>query len=498
MIAYVVRRLLLLIPHGHRHGGGRPSGLLLLVPGDPAAVLLGQEASPEAMPDPAQRRWASTTPGTCGCGHYFGALLHGDMGRSIFQSPPVAEIIGGRAGRDHRTGCGGAAAGDADRRRRWACSRPCGRAHRRYGDHAVCAARRLDAGLLAWPAADAGLCGASWTGCPRSAAATPTARGASARRSPGIRRCCGIRSAHSAAGAGAGGQLGRDHLAAGAYLDARSAARGFRPHRLCQGPAARPRWWCATRCAMRCCRYSASSVSASARCSAAPCWSNSIFAWPGLGQLTIAAISQRDLPLIQGIVLTFAHDLRPREPGRRSSLCRRSIRASGSGDRHATCPKPLRNPSLVIGALITLVADPAARSSRRSVATHGVEQMDMRNRFACPSAEHWLGTDNFGRDLWSRLVFGARVSLSIAHRLGGRLGGDRHGGRARCGLFRRLGRHAADADHRRLPRLSGRRTGARHRGGARARASLNVSVAHHRGGLDRIRPRGARDDTGAA
>jgi peptide/nickel transport system permease protein len=32
----------------------------------------------------------------------------------------------------------------------------------------------------------------------------------------------------------------------------------------------------------------------------------SIFAWPGLGQLTIAAISQRDLPLIQGIVLTFA------------------------------------------------------------------------------------------------------------------------------------------------------------------------------------------------
>jgi peptide/nickel transport system permease protein len=31
-----------------------------------------------------------------------------------------------------------------------------------------------------------------------------------------------------------------------------------------------------------------------------------IFAWPGLGQLTINAISQRDLPLIQGIILTFA------------------------------------------------------------------------------------------------------------------------------------------------------------------------------------------------
>ena len=53
----------------------------------------------------------------------------------------------------------------------------------------------------------------------------------------------------------------------------------------------------------------------------------SIFAWPGLGQLTIAAISQRDLPLIQGIVLTFATDVRGREPHRRSALRgRRSAR----------------------------------------------------------------------------------------------------------------------------------------------------------------------------
>jgi peptide/nickel transport system permease protein len=31
-----------------------------------------------------------------------------------------------------------------------------------------------------------------------------------------------------------------------------------------------------------------------------------IFGWPGLGQLSVAAINQRDIPLIQGVVLTFA------------------------------------------------------------------------------------------------------------------------------------------------------------------------------------------------
>jgi peptide/nickel transport system permease protein len=45
---------------------------------------------------------------------------------------------------------------------------------------------------------------------------------------------------------------------------------------------------------------------------------------------------------------------------------------------------------------------------------YSVEQMDMARRFALPSAAHWLGTDNFGRDLATRLAYGAAVSLAIA------------------------------------------------------------------------------------
>jgi len=39
--------------------------------------------------------------------------------------------------------------------------------------------------------------------------------------------------------------------------------------------------------------------------------------------------------------------------------------------------------------------------------------VDSAHRLAAPSAQHWLGTDSFGRDVWSRIVHGARISLAV-------------------------------------------------------------------------------------
>lgn len=47
------------------------------------------------------------------------------------------------------------------------------------------------------------------------------------------------------------------------------------------------------------------------------------------------------------------------------------------------------------------------------IATHDTTAINTAMRFAPPSAEHWFGTDALGRDVFSRLVFGARISLEV-------------------------------------------------------------------------------------
>lgn len=47
------------------------------------------------------------------------------------------------------------------------------------------------------------------------------------------------------------------------------------------------------------------------------------------------------------------------------------------------------------------------------ITTQDPLRIDLSHLLQRPSAAHWLGTDVQGRDIWSRLVYGARVSLTV-------------------------------------------------------------------------------------
>ncbi|NMJ40716.1 dipeptide/oligopeptide/nickel ABC transporter permease/ATP-binding protein [Roseomonas sp. JC162] len=72
---------------------------------------------------------------------------------------------------------------------------------------------------------------------------------------------------------------------------------------------------------------------------------------------------------------------------------------------------PIR--ALVIpGALVLLVVLVALAAPILPLADP--VRQDVANRLAGPSAAHWLGQDEYGRDVLSRIIWGARVSLTVA------------------------------------------------------------------------------------
>jgi peptide/nickel transport system permease protein len=47
------------------------------------------------------------------------------------------------------------------------------------------------------------------------------------------------------------------------------------------------------------------------------------------------------------------------------------------------------------------------------LAPEGMNEQKLESRLLPPSSEYWLGTDDFGRDILSRLIYGARISLWV-------------------------------------------------------------------------------------
>lgn len=69
---------------------------------------------------------------------------------------------------------------------------------------------------------------------------------------------------------------------------------------------------------------------------------------------------------------------------------------------------------LAVTALVVLAAVHVLVVLAPWIAPHSPEVVALLERLQPPSREHWLGTDEYGRDVLSRLLYGGRVSLAVA------------------------------------------------------------------------------------
>ncbi|MBS4195267.1 oligopeptide ABC transporter permease [Lederbergia citri] len=75
--------------------------------------------------------------------------------------------------------------------------------------------------------------------------------------------------------------------------------------------------------------------------------------------------------------------------------------------------KFFKNKLAVIGAIILIIIILLSVLAPL-IAPYDHEAVNMKAKLKPPSDEYWLGTDRFGRDIFSRLLFGGRISLLVA------------------------------------------------------------------------------------
>jgi peptide/nickel transport system permease protein len=82
--------------------------------------------------------------------------------------------------------------------------------------------------------------------------------------------------------------------------------------------------------------------------------------------------------------------------------------------RRSWARRLVRNPSGLVGLVLCGVLVLATLAAVLGVLPHDPLEQDTNAILSAPSSEHWLGTDQFGRDMFSRVVVGIRSSTEIA------------------------------------------------------------------------------------
>lgn len=89
------------------------------------------------------------------------------------------------------------------------------------------------------------------------------------------------------------------------------------------------------------------------------------------------------------------------------------IEASGAPRKQRSALSRFRKHHLAMGGLVFLLTVASMAVLAPLVTGHSPYDADLRMVRKPPQAGHWLGTDGAGRDVWSRLVYAARVSLTV-------------------------------------------------------------------------------------
>ena len=84
-----------------------------------------------------------------------------------------------------------------------------------------------------------------------------------------------------------------------------------------------------------------------------------------------------------------------------------------SRSQFQTVMKALSRNKMAIVGLIILIILVFAGTFAHVIAPYDYAAQDLQNAFQHPNAQHLFGTDEFGRDIFSRIIYGARMSLLV-------------------------------------------------------------------------------------